>query len=807
VTDLLLGRTPDSSADITIATDDLVTHGFIVGMTGSGKTGLGVGLIEECLDAGVPCLLIDPKGDLTNLALVFPGLTGPEFEPWVDPAQAKAAGVPTAEFAAQQADTWKQGLAPWGIAEPQMAAFKAKFDVAIFTPGSSAGVPLNVLGSLQAPQTDDQEVLTDEIDGYVTSLLSVVGISADPLSSREHILLSNIIAAAWGAGENIDLPTLLARVNQPPMRKLGVFELDEFFPPKDRQAFAMKLNAVLAAPSFASWIAGQPIDIQSMLWAPDGRPRCAIVTTAHLSDEDRQSATSLVLSKLVTWMRRQSGTTDLRALLYMDEVAGYLPPTANPPTKKPIMLLMKQARAFGVGVVLSTQNPVDIDYKALSNAGTWMIGRLTTENDKARLLEGMPPGADISQAISGLGKRQFLIRKAGKNDVELFGTRWVRSYLRGPMTRDQIAKVTSGPAPSEVPTSPEQTAAAATPPIATQPEAPPPGAAPTLGAAAAPAGGPTAAVPDQVPEPEPADDETPVMPTVADGVAVSYLDPAAAWAAGVGAVAPGPTGPRLQAGVVARVLLRYQLKDLSQDEEYEAVLFPAPEQSLQLSPLVVDYDDRDLVPGAPANARYVLPTAKIGAKTYWSTLSKDLTDHLVANESLEVLSNPDLKLFARVGESPEEFAARCQQVAAAEADKKAAPLRTKYEGKLRTLQTRLAGASTRAQQASAAVSGSVMDSAASVLGGFLGGRRSVSSISAAARRAQSAKSRADAAQAKVDEVQMQINDLEAELTAELQALDAEWTAKAASIAPVEVTLKRTQIRVADLRLVWFPVSG
>jgi len=288
---------------------------------------------------------------------------------------------------------------------------------------------------------------------------------------------------------------------------------------------------------------------------------------------------------------------------------------------------------------------------------------------------------------------------------------------------------------------------------------------------------------------------------------VSYLDPAAAWAAGVGAVAPGPTGPRLQAGVVARVLLRYQLKDLSQDEEYEAVLFPAPEQSLQLSPLVVDYDDRDLVPGAPANARYVLPTAKIGAKTYWSTLSKDLTDHLVANESLEVLSNPDLKLFARVGESPEEFAARCQQVAAAEADKKAAPLRTKYEGKLRTLQTRLAGASTRAQQASAAVSGSVMDSAASVLGGFLGGRRSVSSISAAARRAQSAKSRADAAQAKVDEVQMQINDLEAELTAELQALDAEWTAKAASIAPVEVTLKRTQIRVADLRLVWFPVSG
>ncbi len=254
-----------------------------------------------------------------------------------------------------------------------------------------------MLGSLQAPQTDDQEVIADEIEGYVTSLLSVVGISADPLSSREHILLSNIIASAWAAGENIDLPTLLARVNQPPMRKLGVFDLDEFFAPKDRQAFAMKLNAVLAAPTFASWITGEPIDIESMLWTPEGKPRCAIVTTAHLSDEDRQSATSLVLSKLVTWMRRQSGTTDLRALLYMDEVVGYLPPTANPPTKKPIMLLMKQARAFGVGVVLSTQNPVDIDYKAISNAGTWMIGRLTTERDKARLLEGMTSPASTSR--------------------------------------------------------------------------------------------------------------------------------------------------------------------------------------------------------------------------------------------------------------------------------------------------------------------------------------------------------------------------------------------------------------------------
>ncbi len=773
--ELLLGRAPETNTDVSVATDDLVTHAVIVGMTGSGKTGLGIGLIEECLNAGVPCLLIDPKGDLTNLALVFAGLSGPEFEPWVDPAQAKATGV--TEFAAAQATMWKDGLAPWGIAEPQMAEFKAKFDVAIYTPGSNAGIPLNVLGSLQAPQTDDQEVVTDEIEGYVTSLLSVVGISADPLSSREHILLSNLIASAWAAGEDIDLPTLLARVNQPPMRKLGVFELDEFFPPKERLAFAMRLNAVLAAPTFANWITGQPIDIASMLWTPDGKPRAAIVTTAHLSDEDRQSATSLVLSKFVTWMRRQSGTTDLRALLYMDEVAGYLPPTANPPTKKPIMLLMKQARAFGVGVVLSTQNPVDVDYKAISNAGTWLIGRLTTENDKARLLEGMSSAAGgvdvkaISEQISGLGKRQFLVRKAGANQPELFATRWARSYLRGPMTRDQIQQVmASAPVAGQAPAVPEE-------------------------------------VPEEVPEPAAAHDETPVMPAVADGTTVSYLDPAAAWAAQVGAVAAASTGPRLEAAAVARVVLRYQLAkaDLTHDEEYEAVIHPLPEQTVSMSPLAVDYDDRDLLATAPANARYVIPAAKIGQKTYWTTLQKDLADHLVASEAMQIQHNPDLKLYSRAGESPEDFAVRCQQAAMAEADKKAVVLRTKYETKLRTLQTRLNTASSQAQQASAAASSSIMDSAASVLGGFLSGRRSVSSISAAARRTQNANARAQTAQAKVGDVHAQMQDLETELTGELAALHAEWEAKAASIEPIEVALKRTQIRVTDLRLVWIPV--
>ncbi|MCB0999200.1 MAG: ATP-binding protein, partial [Acidimicrobiales bacterium] len=446
--DFLLGGQIDPASKqrtetaTTVPSSDFTTHGVIVGMTGSGKTGLGVVLVEEVLRAGVPALLIDPKGDLTNLCLTFPSLAPADFEPWVNEGDASKAGQSVAEFAAAQAESWTSGLAGWGLTGASIADLRERVDFTIYTPGSAGGVGVNIVGSLQAPaDLSDHETVGDEIEGYVSGLLGLVGIDADPLSSREHILLSNLIMNEWSNGRSLDLPTLVGMALTPPIRKLGVFELDSFFPPKDRTAFAMRLNGLLASPSFAAWMSGVPLDMETMLRTPDGRPRCAIVTTAHLSDEERQFVTTLVLSKLVTWMRRQSGTTDLRALLYMDEVAGYLPPTAAPPTKKPIMTLMKQARAFGVGVVLSTQNPVDIDYKALSNAGTWMIGRLQTDRDKMRLLDGMSAAsggvdvAAIGDTISGLGKRQFVLKRAGKDHPELFTTRWAMSYLRGPLTR------------------------------------------------------------------------------------------------------------------------------------------------------------------------------------------------------------------------------------------------------------------------------------------------------------------------------------------------------------------------------------
>ena len=375
-------------------TDSLTTHGVIVGMTGSGKTGLGVILIEEALRAGLPVLAIDPKGDLTNLCLTFPNLAPADFRPWIDEAQATNAGQTPDDFAASQAELWTGGLAKWGLSGTDIGALRAKTDFTIYTPGSQAGVPLDIVGSLQVPaDMSDAEVVADEIEGYVTGLLGLVGIAADPLASREHILLSNLVQHSWSEGRAAR-PDDVGRDDpvaaDPQARRVRRRPVLPRRRPHGAGDEAQRAAGVAVVRVVGDGLAARhPVDAVHAR----RQGRCAIVTTAHLSDDERQFVTSLILAKLVTWMRRQSGTTDLRAMLYMDEVAGYLPPTEKPPTKKPIMTLMKQARAFGVGVILSTQNPVDLDYKAMSNAGTWMIGRLQTDRDKARLLDGMASAA------------------------------------------------------------------------------------------------------------------------------------------------------------------------------------------------------------------------------------------------------------------------------------------------------------------------------------------------------------------------------------------------------------------------------
>ncbi len=504
---------------------DLTTHGVIVGMTGSGKTGLGIIFLEEALLSGIPSLIIDPKGDMGNLLLNFPNFQPGDFRPWIDEGEAQRKGVTPDEFAASTADLWKSGLEKWEIGSDRLTQLGTGAEFAIYTPGSGAGIPLNIVGSLAAPDLDwetEAETGRDEIEGFVSSLLVLAGIEADPISSREHILLSNIIEKAWRAGTDLDLAQLIAQVQDPPIRKLGVFEVDTFFPPKDRTALAMRLNGLVASPSFSAWMEGPPVDIQSILFTPEGKPRAAVVYLQHLSEQERQFIVTLLLSKMVTWLRRQPGTSDLRALIYMDEVFGFAPPTAEPPSKKPILTIFKQARAHGVGMILSTQNPVDLDYKAMSNAGTWLIGRLQTERDKARILEGMKSASgtvDVAQfdkLIGDLDKRQFVLHTTRSTAPALMTTRWAMSYLRGPLTRDEVTRLTKD--------SPEREAIQALRPGAERRSA-------------------------DVP-----DDETVVAPKVAPAVSVYHLDAAAPWAGEIGAV---KGGQRHQAGLVARVNLIY----------------------------------------------------------------------------------------------------------------------------------------------------------------------------------------------------------------------------------------------------------
>jgi len=442
---------------------DLNTHAVIIGMTGSGKTGLGIGLLEEALIDNIPIIAIDPKGDLPNLLLGFPNLNPEDFQPWVNAGEALNKGLTVDQFAAKQAETWRKGLAGWGQEPDRIARLKDAADFAVYTPGSHAGLPVSVLRSFSPPPQvlqGDPDLLRERIQTTVTSLLALLGIESDPLTSREHILLSNIFETAWSEDRSLDLAGLIRAIQAPPFKRVGIMDLDSFYPSKDRFALAMRMNNLLASPGFESWLEGESLDIGRMLYTAQGKPRASIFTISHLSDSERMFFVSMLLNEILGWVRTQPGTSSLRAILYMDEIFGFFPPVRNPPSKTPLLTLLKQARAFGLGVVLSTQNPVDLDYKGLANTGTWFIGRLQTERDKARVLEGLEGAAagsgfnrsQMDEILAGLGKRVFLLHNVHETEPVIFQTRWVLSYLCGPMTREQIKILMAprkGPAPDD----------------------------------------------------------------------------------------------------------------------------------------------------------------------------------------------------------------------------------------------------------------------------------------------------------------------------------------------------------------------
>ena len=431
-------------------------------------------LLEEAAIDGVPVIAIDPKGDLGNLLLTFPQLAPADFAPWVDADEARRAGQTADVFAAAEATKWAKGLAEWGQDGARIERLRAAAEFALYTPGSSSGRPLSIVKSFAAPDPEimnDADLLRDRVATAATSVLTLAGVDAEPIRSREHTLVSTLFTESWRAGRDLDLASLITQIQTPPIAKIGVVDLESFFPSKERFALAMQLNQLLAAPGFSSWLEGEALDISHLLYGANGKPRVSVISIAHLNDQQRMFFVSLLLNEIVGWMRSQRGTSSLRALIYFDEIFGFMPPVSNPPSKAPLLTILKQARAFGLGLVVATQNPVDLDYKALSNAGTWMLGRLQTERDKARVLDGLDGAAaasgssldrsEMDHLLSALGKRQFLLHNVHEKEPVVFETRWTLSYLRGPLGRDDV-KTLSVPTVRTVPEVPKGNAGTGT---------------------------------------------------------------------------------------------------------------------------------------------------------------------------------------------------------------------------------------------------------------------------------------------------------------------------------------------------------
>lgn len=765
---------------------DLVTHGVCIGMTGSGKTGLCVALLEEAALDGIPAIIVDPKGDLTNLMLTFPELRPEDFRPWINEEDASRKGVAPEAYAAQQAELWRNGLAQWGQDAARIRRLRESAEFTIYTPGSQAGVPVSILRSLAVPPPtilEDDELLAERITTTVTGLLSLLGVEADPLQSREHILLSTILSVAWRAGRDLDLAGFIQAIQKPGVGRIGVFDLESFFPEKDRFGLAMKVNNLLAAPGFAAWLEGEPLDIDRIYHTAAGKPRVSIFSIAHLGDAERMFFVSLLLTQLLGWMRSQSGTTSLRALFYMDEIFGYFPPVANPPAKAPLLTLLKQARAFGLGILLTTQNPVDLDYKGLSNTGTWFIGRLQTDRDKQRLLDGLEGAAagaagrfdraKMEETLAGLGSRVFLMNNVHDDAPVAFQSRWAMSYLRGPLTREQIRGLMADRREASAPA-----ATPATPPVADLP------LAAVTAADAAPA------LPPDVPQ--------------------HFLPVAAEVPAG----APVVYAPML----LATAHVYYANAKLGVATQRETTrLVP-----LRPAPAGVDWDqareitirDTDLGRAPRPGASFAaLPREATAARSYpaWSAAFKDW---LYRHQKLTLWKSPATGLVSAVGEGEREFRLRLTQAGREQRDALVQKLRSKYATRIAALEDRVRRAEATVQreqeqvkqqemQAAISLGATILDALGRRRGGTLG--RATTTARGAGRVVREKQDVARAEQNR-EALQAQLAQLQAEVEAEVARL-AGGDPLSEALQPVEVAPKKADITVDRVILIWVPSAA
>ncbi len=782
---------------------DLTTHAVIIGMTGSGKTGLGIAMIEEAAIDHVPVLAIDPKGDLGNLSLAFPELRGSDFEPWIDPRAALEAGSSPAEYAAKVANAWRAGLAASGQSPERIAKLKAAAEQRLYTPGSNAGRPLSALATLESPGTelgDDVELYRESIDATTASLLTLAGLEADPLTSREHVLLANVLDHAWSAGNALDLAGIIAAVQSPPFERIGVVDVDSFMPAEARFALAMRFNSLLASPGFGGWLEGPPLDIDALLYTDRGKPCVSVLSIAHLDDAGRMFFVTMLLGRLIAWMRRQPGTPSLRAVLYMDEVFGFMPPVANPPSKQPLLTLLKQARAYGLGVVLATQNPVDLDYKGLSNAGTWFIGRMQTERDKARVIEGLTSAAagerltraELERTISSLAKRTFLLHNVHEAGPVVFETRWVMSYLAGPLTRDQIKLLT--PPESASPTSDTAARRSQDPSSA----APRSGSTNTA-AAETTAGSHSAEVAASRPLLSPKIAQR-FFPTRKPQNATIVYQPRL--------IAGGEvilTDARLGIDERRPFLFALELDDGAADIDWT-----------QSEPVPLTLRDLDTEPVDGARfAQCPVMLAKPQQFVAWErTLRRWLPDEM----GLTLWKSAKLAETSRPGESEAEFRIRLQHKANEQRDAEVAKLRSRYESELQTLTARLRRAEhaldREQQQAAGQRIDAVVSIGTAVFGALLGRRRvspsSASRIGTAVRKVgRTRKETADVGRAaeSVEAVQQRRADLERRFAQDVGALDAVYDAQGEQLAAQIIKPKASGIHVDLIGVGWIPTEA
>ncbi len=745
-----------SPAPLLYDSKDLTTHGLIVGMTGSGKTGLAIVLLEEAALDGIPSLVIDPKGDMANLALRFPGLRPEDFLPWIEPREALSRGVTPDGLAQETARQWEEGIVEWGQSKERIRALAAAGAVEVYTPGSSSGRPLAVLRSLAVPPAGvlrDEDALRERVVNAVSGLLGLVGVEADPVTSREHVLLSAVLERAWRGGEDSSLESLLKAVQSPPFQKLGALDLESFYPGKDRFVLAARLNSLLASPAFAAWREGEPLDIQRLLFGADGRPKTAILSIAHLSDQERMFFVTLFLNEVIGWMRAQEGSGSLRAILYMDEIFGFFPPVAAPPSKAPMLTLLKQARAFGLGIVLATQNPVDLDYKGLANIGTWFLGRLQTERDRERLLSGLASASGgfdrrkTEEILTSLEKRVFLMQNVHEDGPVVFQTRWALSYLRGPLTLEQMKKLGGGPARATP--SPEPTPAI---------------------------GGDRPAVPPSIEERFLGSEGSVYRPALLATIHVHYVaasEDIDHWErTGWRVPFEGPGGG----------------PDWSGGTETASFGATEPDEGVRFADLPSDAARPKSYPG-------------------WE---KSLQEHLYRERRLSLFECKSLRMTSRPGESEADFRARLSQRLREKRDSEREALGKRFAPELARVQEAVRRAEARVERESSQLKGSALDTAVDfglTLAGALFGRK-LGSLTTMTRAGETARSASRTSREHGDVARAEENLAgQKEKLARLEAELAEKTAALAAPGDVELeTLsippRKSDIRVERLALAW-----